>query len=65
MLAPWRVSGRVLRITVSATMLCILAYTCMLVVLWPGRWMDPLGGMARNLAVLPALAMSWVLSERR
>ncbi|ADV26123.1 nucleoside-diphosphate-sugar epimerase [Pseudoxanthomonas suwonensis 11-1] len=45
--------------------LCIFAYTCMLVVLWPATWMDPRGGMARNLAVLPALAMSWVLSERR
>jgi hypothetical protein len=46
-------------------MLCVLAYTCVLGLLWPGTWMDPLGGMAKNLVVLPALAVLWVLSDRR
>lgn len=64
-LALWLVSGRGLRLAVAAMMLCVLAYTCVLGLLWPGTWMDPLGGMVKNLVVLPALAVLWVLSDRR
>ena len=30
-----------------------------------GILLDPLGGLAKNLLVLPALAVLWVVSERR
>lgn len=64
-LALWLLSGRGLRMAVAVMMGCVVAYTCVLGVLWPGTWMDPLGGMAKNLVVLPALAVLWVLSDRR
>lgn len=43
----------------------VLAYTLVLGTLLPGYWLDPLGGLAKNLVVLPALAVAWVLAERR
>jgi len=40
-------------------------YTLTFGLLLPGLWLDPLGGLAKNLVVLPALAILWVLAERR
>ena len=43
----------------------VAVYTLSFGTLLPALWLDPLGGMAKNLVVLPALAILWVLSERR
>ncbi len=43
----------------------VLAYTLAFGLLLPGQWLDPLGGLAKNLVVLPALAVAWVLADRR
>lgn len=43
----------------------VLAYTLVFGVLMPGLWLDPLGGLAKNLVVLPALAVLWIIGERR
>ncbi|QQQ02098.1 SDR family oxidoreductase [Lysobacter enzymogenes] len=43
----------------------VLAYTLAFGALLPAQWLDPLGGLAKNLVVLPALAVAWVLADRR
>lgn len=43
----------------------VLAYTLAFGLLLPMQWLDPLGGLAKNLVVLPALAVAWVLADRR
>lgn len=43
----------------------VLAYTVVFGILLPMQWLDPLGGLAKNLVVLPALAVAWVLADRR
>lgn len=43
----------------------VLAYTVVFGALLPMQWLDPLGGLAKNLVVLPALAVAWVLADRR
>jgi uncharacterized protein YbjT (DUF2867 family) len=53
------------RLTLSAMMLLVLAYTLVFGSLLPTTWLDPLGGLAKNLVVLPALAVLWVLLEPR
>ena len=45
--------------------LSVLAYTLAFGLLLPAQWLDPLGGLAKNLLVLPALAVAWVLADRR
>lgn len=53
------------RRVITAMLLLILAYTLVFGVPTPGQWLDPLGGLAKNLVVLPALAVLWVLAQRR
>jgi uncharacterized protein YbjT (DUF2867 family) len=60
LLAGWRP-----RVTLAAMILLVLAYTLVFGSLLPGAWLDPLGGLAKNLVVLPALAVLWVLLEPR
>ena len=43
----------------------VLAYTFVFGLFQPGQWFDPLGGLAKNLVVLPAIAIAWVLVDRR
>lgn len=43
----------------------VLAYSVAFGALLPSQWLDPLGGLAKNLVVLPALAVAWVLADRR
>lgn len=65
LLALWLASGWRMPEAVSATLIVVLGYTLVFGLLVPGLWLDPLGGLAKNLVVLPALAMLWVLSDRR
>ncbi|TXH65606.1 MAG: NAD-dependent epimerase/dehydratase family protein [Lysobacteraceae bacterium] len=64
-LALWLGSGWRPRAAIACMMLSVLAYTLIFGVLAPQTWSDPLGGLLKNLIVLPALAVLWVLIERR
>lgn len=52
---PWLVAGAVL----------VTGYTLAFGLMLPSSWAEPLGGLLKNLVILPALAVSWVLSDRR
>ena len=53
------------RLVIALMGLSVIAYTATLGTLIPDLWLEPLGGMAKNLVVLPALAIAWVLADRR
>ncbi|WP_064749738.1 DoxX-like family protein [Lysobacter antibioticus] len=53
------------RLVLGLMGLSVLAYTAAFGALLPGQWLDPLGGLAKNLVLLPALAVAWVLADRR
>lgn len=65
LLALWLASGWRPRWALSLMGLSVAAYTLVFGAVLPGLWLDPLGGLAKNLLVLPALAVAWVLAERR
>ena len=50
---------------VLAMLALVAAYTLAFGIALPALWLDPLGGLAKNLVLLPALAVLAVLSERR
>lgn len=60
LLLPWRP-----RLAVDLMLLSVLLYTAFFGLLLPGQWLDPLGGLAKNLVILPALLILRVLLERR
>lgn len=64
-LALWLASGWRPRAAMASILLLVLGYTLVFGALVPALWLDPLGGLAKNLVLLPALAVLWVLSERR
>ena len=43
----------------------LLVYTLVFGLGLPALWLDPLGGLAKNLVLLPTLAVLWVVSDRR
>jgi hypothetical protein len=57
--------GAYARTVVAAMFALVAVYTLVFGVALPGLWLDPLGGLAKNLVLLPALAALWVLSGRR
>lgn len=65
LLAVWLLIGWRPRPCIALMLLSVLAYTLVFGALLPALWLDPLGGLAKNLAVLPALAVLWVLVDRR
>lgn len=65
LLAVWLASGWRPRWALGLMGLSVAAYTLVFGAVLPGLWLDPLGGLAKNLLVLPALAVAWVLAERR
>jgi uncharacterized protein YbjT (DUF2867 family) len=65
LLGLWLASGWRPRAAIGAMLLMLVVYTLVLGGMVPALWWDPLGGMAKNLVVLPALAVLWVLTERR
>lgn len=64
-LALWLASGWRPRGAIIVMALSVLVYTALLGAMIPALWLDPLGGLAKNLVILPALAVLWVLAERR
>ena len=65
LLAAWLASGWRTRWAITLMAASVLAYTAAFGLILPALWLEPLGGLAKNLIILPALALSWVLSERR
>jgi len=63
--ALWLVSGWRTRWVLAGMMLSVAVYTIVFSLLSSVLWLAPLGGLAKNLVILPALAVMWVLSERR
>ena len=65
LLGVWLLSGWRPRAAVVAMLALLLAYTLAFALSLPALWLDPLGGLAKNLVLLPALAVLWVVSDRR
>ena len=53
------------RQVVLAMLISVLAYTLLSGTLLPVLWLDPLGGLLKNLIVLPTLIVLFVLLDRR
>lgn len=53
------------RLVLAAMLALVLGYTLVLGAAVPALWLAPLGGLAKNLVVLPALALLWVMADRR
>ncbi|HVR80938.1 MAG TPA: SDR family oxidoreductase [Luteimonas sp.] len=64
-LALWLASGWRPRLAVGLMGVSVLAYTLVFGGLLPALWLEPLGSLAKNLVLLPALAVLWVLVDRR
>ncbi len=64
-LALWLASGWRPRAALLLMLGCVAAYTLAFGIVAPRAWLDPLGGLAKNLVLLPALAVAWVLADRR
>jgi hypothetical protein len=43
----------------------VVGYTLFLGVALPGLWLEPLGSLLKNLALIPALLVLYVLADRR
>lgn len=65
LLALWLIGGRQPRTCIALMGVSVLGYTLLLGALLPALWLDPLGGLSKNLVVLPALATLWVLADKR
>ena len=65
LLAVWLLIGWRPRLCIALMLLSVFAYTLIFGALLPALWLDPLGGLAKNLMLLPALAVLWVLVDRR
>lgn len=53
------------RPVVLAMLASVAAYLLVFGTVLPAQFMDPLGGLVKNVALLPALAVLWVLVDRR
>lgn len=64
-LALWLTTGWKPRWALALMAISLVTYSLVLGVLVPELWLDPLGGLAKNLVILPAIAVMWVLADRR
>lgn len=65
LLGLWLAAGVRPRLALGAMAACVIGYTLALGLALPSAWLDPLGGLAKNLVILPVLAVAWVLADRR
>jgi hypothetical protein len=65
LLAAGLLAGRRSRGVLTAMLALVFAYTLVFGSVVPVTWLDPLGGLAKNLVILPALAVLWVVADRR
>jgi hypothetical protein len=64
-LGIWILVGVRLRLAIASLFAVVSSFTLVFGLSLPVLWLEPLGGLAKNLVILPALAVLWVLSERR
>lgn len=64
-LGLWLLVGYRPRLAITAMLMLLATYTVVFGAGVPALWRDPLGGLAKNLVLLPALAMLRVLTDRR
>lgn len=60
LIACWRE-----RLTIGLMLALVVGYTLVIGLALPAAWLDPLGGLAKNFVVIPALAVLLVLADRR
>ena len=65
LLALWLLCGWRPRWAIGLMGVSVAIYTIAFGTALPSLWLDPLGGLAKNLIILPALATAWVLAEQR
>lgn len=53
------------RLVVAMMLTLVGAYTVAFGLMLPALWLDPLGGLLKNLVIIPALMLLWVLLDRR
>jgi uncharacterized protein YbjT (DUF2867 family) len=53
------------RLVLSLMLLMLLGYTLGIGTVWPAHWLDPLGGLLKNLPLIAALAILLATDERR
>jgi len=64
-LALWLAFARRRRGVVLVMLACTSAYLLVFGLTVPAQLFDPLGGLIKNIALIPALAVLWVLVDRR
>jgi uncharacterized membrane protein YphA (DoxX/SURF4 family) len=64
-LGAWLLLGWRTRAAAWLALVSVAAYTFVLGVFAPTLWLDLAGGLAKNLALIPALLVLLALSERR
>jgi len=65
LLALWLATNWRPRWALGLMGISVLTYTVVFGSLLPSLWLDLLGGLAKNLVILPAMAALWVLVDRR
>lgn len=53
------------RLVGALMIVSLLAYTLLIGTMLPGAWFDPFGGLLKNVALLPAVAMMMAMAKRR
>jgi uncharacterized protein YbjT (DUF2867 family) len=53
------------RLVLTLMMVMLVGYTLGIGILWPAHWLDPLGGLLKNLPLIAALAILLATDERR
>lgn len=65
LLAVWLATDWRPRPAIGLMAASVAVYTFVFGAAMPALWLDPPGGLVKNLVVLPALAVLWVLVDRR
>jgi len=58
-------TGRAVRPALWLMLASVIAYTAVIGIRLPAAWLDPFGGLLKNLAIIPALLVMLVLADRR
>ena len=53
------------RVVLTVMLLMLLGYTLGIGIMWPAHWLDPYGGLLKNLPLFAALAILLATDERR
>ena len=56
---------RTRRLALWAMLASVVGYTAVIGLVWPGVWLEPYGGLLKNLIVLPALGLLLAAQDRR